>query len=64
MPTRILIARGSLEGLQRERDLEDGELFWQRVQPESNQDGTLIIETIGSEEPVEPISTVEKLSSF
>jgi len=64
MPTRILIARGNLETFQRERDLEDGELFWQRVQPESNQDGTLMIGNIGSEEQVELISPVETLSSL
>ena len=54
MPTRIQIARGSLEAFEKMRELETGELFWQKVQPEPNQDGTLVIE--GSEEQVEPIS--------
>jgi len=56
MPTRIQIARGSLEAFNKAQALEEGELFWEKVQPESNQDGTL--DDNGSGEQVEPISTV------
>jgi hypothetical protein len=50
MPTRILIARGSKESLDAMRALEYGELFFEKVQPDQVQDGTLI----GSGGQVEP----------
>jgi len=51
MATRILIARGSKEAFDAAQAAENSE----KVQPESNQDGTL---NIGSGEQVEPISAV------
>ena len=54
MATRIQIARGSKEAFDAANSLEYGELFFEKVQPESIQDGTL---DNGTGEQVEPIST-------